>query len=442
MHASPNSFFGTDGIRARIGTNLLTLESLPLLGTALAQWITQRYGSHPNVLLAHDTRNSCAFVKSALKSGLLLSNITVHDAQVLPTPAVFKLIEQNKQFHCGIIISASHNPFYDNGIKLIDARTGKLNQHDEQEICALFNALKPPTYTEFGNDIPFNNAQETYITQICSAFPSTLLANKIIALDCANGATSHVAPLIFKALGAQIITTNAAPNGANINHECGALYPQQLQELVLCKTADAGFAFDGDGDRVIMVNKHGHIKDGDDILALLLTHPLYQHTRSVVGTVMTNQGFETYLKKDNRTLIRVPVGDKYITERLEHDALLLGGEQSGHIIMRDYLPTGDGIFTALRVLQALQMTGNWHMNTFKKYPQILVNIPVRIKKDLTLQPLKTLIDQSSQLLHTGRLLVRYSGTENLLRIMAEDDDLHRIQEVVTVLSEKLEKELS
>jgi len=442
MHALPNSLFGTDGIRTRIGTYPLTLESLPSLGKALAHWVTQRYGPQAHILLAHDTRNSCGFVKAALKSGLLLSDLTVHDAQVLPTPAVFKLIELNKKFACGIIISASHNPFYDNGIKLIDARTGKLTNIDEAHITQLFHELPQHTYENFGQKIIFAGAQQQYTESICSLFAPDVLKNRTIVVDCAHGATSMVAPQIFTALGAHTISINNQPNGTNINHACGALHPQQLQEAVVANQADAGFAFDGDGDRVVMVNKKGEIKDGDDILALLLTHPAYKETQSVVGTVMTNQGFEVYLKNSGKSLIRVPVGDKYITERLEQENITLGGEQSGHIIMRDYLPTGDGIYSALRVLQTLTITNNWEMETFKKYPQILVNIPVRIKKDLGIAPLEPLIQASQARLHRGRLVVRYSGTENFLRIMAEDDDLHHIQMIVTELSEKLEKELS
>lgn len=441
MHHITN-IFGTDGIRTTLGTDPLTLESLPVIGTAIAKWAQQKYGSTPKILLAHDTRISCALVKAALKSGLLQYPLEIHDAGVLPTPAVF-YVAQQAAYDCGIIISASHNPYQDNGIKIIDARTGKITEHDERIISQFVQQHQSSySYENVGSDTPCASAQQRYMRGILKLFPHHFLQGTKIVLDCAHGATSSIAPQLFKKCGAQVIAVHHTPNGKNINENSGALYPELLQQKVLAVGADIGFAFDGDGDRVIVVTKNGIIKNGDDILAILIQHPLYQHTTHIVGTVMTNQGFDSFLQQQSKKLVRVAVGDKYIAEYLEKENLLLGGEQSGHIIMRDYLNTGDGIFVALRVLEVLIMHNAWDMNSFQKYPQILVNVPVAHKKDLKKHPFAEIIGLSQALLSTGRLIVRYSGTENVLRIMAEDVDLMHAERVVNELSVKLQKALS
>ena len=437
------NIFGTDGIRTTMGHYPLTSEHLPCVGAAIAQWAQKKYGTKPLVLLAHDTRVSCAFVKASLKNGLLHYPLTIHDAGVLPTPAVFNLIQKDKAYSFGIIISASHNPYQDNGIKIIDAKNGKITEDDEYEISGLIQKKIPQqNYESLGSDIPYLDAQKKYLHAVSELFPHRFLSGKKVVLDCAHGAMSAIAPTLFKKCGAHVIALNNRPNGKNINKNCGALSPHALQEKVIETKADVGFAFDGDGDRVIAINRHGELRNGDDILSLLLMHPLYQKLPSVVGTIMTNQGFDVYLQKQNKKLVRVPVGDKYVAEYLEKENLLLGGEQSGHIIMRDYMNTGDGIVVALRLLETMILHNKFDMETFIKYPQILLNVPVVHKRDLSTPALAEIIQLSKTLLSTGRLIVRYSGTENLLRIMVEDIDAIIAQKIVHDLSQKLQRALA
>jgi phosphoglucosamine mutase len=255
-----------------------------------------------------------------------------------------------------------------------------------------------------------------------SLFPTPFLRNKKIVLDCAHGATSSIAPQIFKMLGAEVIALYTQPTGTNINEQCGSVYPQAAQAMVLQEQADAGFAFDGDGDRMIAINRNGDLKNGDDVLALLSQHPVYTHAPGVVGTIMSNQGLALFLAQQNKKLLRTPVGDKHIARKLLEENLVLGGEQSGHIIVRDHLNAGDGIVTALRVLETLTITNDWEMNTFTPFPQTLINVPITTKKDLTDQTLQTIIAQHEAQLGNGRIIVRYSGTEPLLRVMVEEQD--------------------
>lgn len=439
-----DNIFGTDGIRAKVGTFPFTAHALHTLGKAIALWSLQKYNKRPTLLLGHDTRISCDFVKSSLKSGLLLYPLDLYDGHILTSPAVCNIISfhQNK-FDYGIIISASHNPFEDNGIKVIDSRNGKLSLEDELTISIIFHTLSDdPLYTNLGIEINWPQAEEVYRASLTSFFKPHFLNGKKIVLDCAHGAAYHSAPKIFNDYGATTIILNNQPDGVNINNKCGALHPEALQEAVIYYNADAGFAFDGDADRVVMVNNKGDLYDGDDILALLLHHPLYQDTNSIVGTIMTNQGLQFYLQKLGKNLIRTPVGDKYISALLVEKNLLLGGEPSGHIITRDYLPTGDGIFIALRILETLLLCNNWHMKTFNKFPQIIVNVPISYKKDLTMNPYAQLINKSQNSLLEGRIIVRYSGTEKLLRIMIEDSNYDHASVIADHLAQEFLKVLN
>lgn len=438
------SLFGTDGIRGPVGRAPFTQEQLPLLGSALAQWSQETYGHHARIALACDTRQSCAYIKAALASGLLHYPIKLSDAGILSTPALSYFTQKMNQVDCGIIISASHNPYNDNGIKIIDARHGKLSAAHEQRISELYTSHTFPEnlYHTFGSQEYIPHAALHYSAAVSSWFSPNFLRGKTIVLDCANGALSALAPQIFEQLGAHVIALNNTPNGTNINAACGALHPTAVKIAVERYNADAGFAFDGDGDRVIAVSKNGEIKDGDDILALLLDHPRYCTTSIVVGTDMTNHGFISFLKQRNIRLIRTKVGDKYIAHCLEQEQLLLGGEQSGHIIIRDYLDTGDGLFTALCALEAMSITNNWNMRTFTKFPQLLINIPVSVKKDLSTPAIAHIIEQGNAQLRSGRLVVRYSGTENVLRIMVEDDELSYVQQLGNYVANALKEVLS
>ncbi len=438
-----SALFGTDGIRNTVGLFPFTQESLPRLGRAIALWAHEKYGNKATFLLACDTRYSGPWIKAQLASGLLSIPVTICDAQIVPTPVLFHLIKDNPAYTCGIIISASHNPAEDNGIKLIDARTGKLTPEDEGRISQLM--AQPSSdidYRSLGNLITYTQAEELYTEKILSLFAPAMLKGQKIILDCAHGATYRLAPLIFKALGAETVVINNTPNGYNINEDCGALHLEGLQKEVIKQKAVMGFAFDGDGDRVMAVNNRGEVKDGDDILTLLQYHPAYQKLPALVSTVMANQGFEVHIKALGKEFIRTPVGDKHVVEALSQRELFLGGEPSGHIVLNDIISTGDGILVALKILETVLNNGNLELKSFTKFPQVLINVPIKIQKNLNEPPLSDVIAASKERLHAGRLLVRYSGTEPLIRVMVEDADSELTQAVASSLASQLQAVLS
>lgn len=449
-----SNLFGTDGIRGPIGIYPFTSDGIRILGKALGTWCKEKYGVNAQILVGHDTRESCIWIKDALVLELLKYPISIYDAGVLPTPAVSYVVSSSTSFNCGIIISASHNIYSDNGLKIHDALTGKLTLADELRISALITYFSTFSNTSshdpsaiISNTISgtvhkYPEASKLYVDMLLNSFASLLLINKKIVLDLAHGATYLIAPEIFKALGATTIVLNNNPTGTNINENCGALHLEGLREAVLDTQADIGFAFDGDGDRIMVVTRNGLIKDGDDIVALLSSHSAYAHLDTVVGTVMTNQALEVFLDGHNKKLIRTAVGDKYITQALVAHNLLLGGEPSGHIILRDKNITGDGILVALRICELLQSTGNWDLVTFEKYPQVIRNIKVNTRKSLEEEPLVSLIEASKKQLVNGRLLVRYSGTEPLLRIMVEEQDKKQAATIASQLADALSAALS
>jgi phosphoglucosamine mutase len=443
--------FGTDGIRGKADQFPFIPEPLRALGLAIAQWATKKYNkSNPNdvlikILLGHDTRISCENIKKNLVSGLGARGVRISDAGVIPTPAVLQLIEQSEEnFDFGIVISASHNPYTDNGIKLFDANTGKISAQDENDILQNFEKLHENVLADLdkaGVCEPYEQASCIYIKNIVSKFSKNFLNGKKIVLDCANGATHKIAPEIFSSLGAKVISLNTQPDGRNINRNSGALHTEQMQQAVLEHNADIGFAFDGDGDRVIAANKSGEYRDGDDLLAILLEHKDFQNEKVVVGTIMTNHGFEQHLKKNGKELVRTKVGDKYVAAHLEKENLMVGGEASGHVIIKNYLNTGDGIFVALKVLESIIQNNNSEFKTFTKTPQHMINVPVSQKKPLDQEPFVQIINNHGKMLENGRIIVRYSGTENLLRIMAEDQTKSSAQNVAKELSIKLQNAL-
>ena len=436
--------FGTDGIRGKAGQFPFTADALEKLGRAITLWSTQK-SETPHILIGHDTRFSCEEIKKHLISGMIppvdgLHNVTVTDGGILPTPAVLSLMRK-KNFSVGIVISASHNPYTDNGIKLFSGKTSsKLSPKDETEIVKYFASLKTNGKRSAADRQCIEGA-DAYQDDIISRFPKKFLKGKTIVLDCANGATYKVAPKIFQELGATVITIGTNPNGKNINDQCGSLHPEKLQGSVKQNNADAGFAFDGDGDRVIAVNKDGKIKDGDDMIAILLKHPEFKNENTIVGTVMTNHGLEILLKQENKKLIRTKVGDKHVSESLLKNDLSLGGETSGHIIIPSYLKTGDGIFVALKTLESME-SSNWNMKSFDKLPQIIINVPLKEKRDLTKEPYKSIIEKYDKKLIDGRIVVRYSGTENLLRVMVEDLTEESIKSIANALSSELQASLT
>lgn len=444
LAAKEQNMFGTDGIRRKVGFHPFTAEALPQLGSAIARWAEEKYGNNPAILLGHDTRTSCHYVLAGLELGLLRHGATVYYAGVMTTPSICYLTLKNAHFDCGIVISASHNPHLDNGIKLIDGNNIKLTPEDEERITELFysDTACPVTYSNLGTQIQWPKSEHEYIEQVIKHFKRNFLHGHTIVLDCSNGATHKVAPRIFKRCGARVISLHKHPSGENINNNCGSQHPETLQKAVLEYKATAGFAFDGDGDRVIAVNNEGDVIDGDGLLAMLMQHERYKDQKTIVGTVMTNEGFNVYLKEHNKTLIRTPVGDKYVAQKLQDIDANLGGEQAGHIIMRDYLKTGDGVMTALRVLEVVLATNNIRMKTFTRYPQLLINMPITVKKDLDQEPLASIIQKHEKRLHKGRIVVRYSGTENLIRVMVEDSDEQNTQTIAHDLAQELKRALT
>lgn len=435
------SLFGTDGIRGPVGSGTFTREKLIQLGSSIARWALATWGPGASLLITQDTRISGDMIKACLKSGLLAHPVRVTDTFVLPTPAMAHFLKEGA-FHCALIISASHNPYYDNGIKIMKAESSKLSPQDEFIITQYMNDYVEHIPAFSGTDTPLFDASGRYRELVKSHFPEDMLRNIQVVLDTAHGATSFVAPLIFKELGAEVITLHQSPTGSNINEGCGSLYPQALQKAVIEHKAHVGFAFDGDGDRLIAVNHRGIVKDGDDILAVLLSHDAYAHTPEVVGTVMSNGGLAQFVTAREKRLTRTAVGDKYIAERLVKHNLVLGGEPSGHIILRDLLSTGDGILVALRLLETMLQQGNMTLESFTKYPQILCHIPVTCRKELTHEPIATMITQAEAALQPGRVLVRYSGTEPVLRVMVEAESHALATKYCTELVNKLTEALT
>lgn len=436
-----NSLFGTDGIRGVAGQDLFTPASLERIGRAIAQWAQQKVGTTSRVLLASDTRASCPTVKEQLIRGLAHPGLTIIDTFVTPTPVAYWLVANANDAQWGIVISASHNPHRYNGIKVIAPGSTKLSARDEQEITDLYYSLPekaqlyPPTITQR------TDGQALYLRMLDSFFPADFLHGTTVSLDCANGSSSDLGPAAFRHFGAQVHAYNATPNGTNINDGCGAVHPEGLQKSVVNDSADFGFAFDGDGDRVIAVNRTGDVKDGDDILALLAKHPCYVTEPAVVGTIVSNQGLAAHLAEHGKKLLRANVGDKYVHACMHENNLLVGGEPSGHIIVRDYLGTGDGIFTALRIAEGSLLAHNSMLESFVKYPLVTVNIPVTVKKDLTTEPFAGVIKEFEQKLPLGRLVIRYSGTEPLLRLVVEDRDPAHAQDMAKQLGATLQKML-
>jgi phosphoglucosamine mutase len=433
------SLFGTDGIRGIVGQDLFTHKSLERIGRAIALWAQQRIGIQSHVLIASDTRESCPEVKEQLIRGLAYPGLTIIDTLITPTPVAYWFVANANDAQWGIVISASHNPYQYNGIKVIAPGSAKLSVSDEQEITNLFYTLPETTKYYTPTITQRTDSQALYLRMLDSFFPANFLHNITISLDCANGSSSDIAPAVFSHFGANVHTYNAAPNGTNINDNCGAVHPEGLQNYVISDKAQYGFAFDGDGDRVIAVNSEGLIKDGDDILALLARHPRYVTEQTIVGTIVSNQGLAAHLAAQGKKLWRANVGDKYVNAYLLEQNLLVGGEPSGHIIVRDYLGTGDGIFTALRIAEGSLINHNPLLESFIKYPLVSLNIPITIKKDLATEPLASLIRDYETKVPMGRLVIRYSGTEPLLRLVVEDRDAAHAHTIAEQLGSKLQQ---
>jgi phosphoglucosamine mutase len=426
--------FGTDGVRGRAGEFPLDTVTVARIGAALVQAIPHE--DRPlRLVVGRDTRESGGWIEQELARGACSAGATITSAGVVPTPAV-AYVTKAMGFDAGLVISASHNPFEDNGIKVFSGRGEKFGQDLEskvESIVAREDWVVPPAAEPL---IERMDVVDAYIAHVRLALPDPQpLAGASIALDSANGATTTVAPRLFRELGFDAHVLSASPDGRNINLECGSTHPASLSRAVKDRGCRMGVAFDGDGDRAIFVDAAGRVVDGDAVLLMCARH-LKSLGRlrgdAVVATVMSNIGLEIALRESGIDLVRCPVGDKYVMEEMIRRDLSLGGEQSGHIIFSDHLYTGDGIGTALNVLRVMAETGRELADLAGElvtYPQVLVNVRVREKRDLHSVPqVAALMDAVEQRLSGhGRLLVRYSGTEPLLRVMLEGRDQHEIQ---------------
>ena len=433
------SYFGTDGIRGKFGEMPITPEFALKLGFAAGKVLVRTNPkAKPLVVLGKDTRLSGYILEAALQAGLNAAGVYVHLLGPLPTPAIAHLTRA-LHAHAGIVISASHNPYYDNGIKFFSSEGKKLPDHLQEQINQeLEHDIQIENTANLGKSVRVKDANGRYIEFCKSTFPYHFdLRNLKIVVDCANGAAYSVGPAVFRELGAKVVSLYNEPNGLNINEHCGSTHPEQLQKAVLEHQADLGIAFDGDADRVIMVDQFGHQVDGDHILYILATQA-NNKPAGIVGTVMSNMALELALEAAQVPFVRAKVGDRYVLQALEENNWVIGGEPSGHILTLDKSTTGDAIIAALQVLTVMvEQEKALHelVADFKLFPQVLVN--VRLDQMIDPYAVPALVAEfekaEAQLKGRGRLLIRKSGTEPVIRVMVEGDQ----QEEVTALANHL-----
>lgn len=441
-------YFGTDGIRGRVGVGAITPEFMLKLGWAAGRVLGGRFNGPNRILIGKDTRISGYMFESALESGLIAAGVGVGLLGPMPTPAIAYLT-RTFQAQAGIVISASHNDYTDNGIKFFSANGTKLPDDVER---AIEEAMDEPmtVAANLGKAQRIDDAAGRYIEYCKGTMPwGFSLRGLKIVLDCANGATYHVAPNVFNELGAEVITTSVSPNGTNINRDCGSTKPAALQQKVLEEQADLGIAFDGDGDRLIFVDHKGEVVDGDEILYIIAAYrQQYGHgCNGVSGTLMSNYGFELAMKELKIPFARANVGDRYVIQMMREKGWQLGGESSGHIICADVTTTGDGIIAALQVLLGLVTAGEC-LHDFKKgmnkMPQIMINVRMSERRDLSQnETVNAAVAKVEALLEgRGRVLLRASGTEPLIRVMVEGDDTVEIDQLCRQLVAVVEQEVA
>jgi phosphoglucosamine mutase len=448
-HHKDMKIFGTDGVRGRANLYPMTVETALALGRAAGKLFRQKKGKC-KVVIGKDTRLSCYMFENALISGLCSMGIDTLMVGPFPTPGV-AFITRAYRADAGIIISASHNPYYDNGIKFFSSEGFKFPDAWEAEMEKLVaegnfeDSL--PQDNDIGKNTKINDADGRYIEYVKATFPRRLsLKNLTIVLDCANGASYKVAPLVFRELDATVHVYGNAPNGLNINDHCGSLHLETLQKAVIDHRADIGIALDGDADRVIMVDENAQIIDGDAILAICARDMLKQgllRNKKIVSTVMANLGFIKAMEENGIEVIKSQVGDRYvIQDMLKHEANL-GGEQSGHLIFLDHNTTGDGLVSSLQVLRIMIETESKLSDLasiFKRYPQACVNVKVHRKPQIeTLERVTQAVKNAEALLgDSGRVLVRYSGTENICRVMVEGPKQKQVNQIAESIAAAVE----
>ena len=440
--------FGTDGVRGVAGRYPLDRATVGRLGAALVRALPHGAES-ARLLVGRDTRESGEWIEAALAHGASSEGAAVTSAGVVPTPAIAYLT-RTAGYDAGVVISASHNPFEDNGIKVFSGRGEKFTERVEREVEAIVADTSWRVSDGEPGPVPRADLVDAYLDHLRAVVPEISRLNDcLVGIDCANGATTPVAPRLFERLGIRTLVIGDQPDGRNINLDCGSTHPERLARTVVSQGCQLGVAFDGDGDRAIFIDHTGTVVNGDAVL-LMCGHQLQREARlkgnAIAATVMSNIGLEIALRELGIELVRCAVGDKYVMEEMLKRGLSLGGEQSGHIIFSDYLFTGDGLCTALNVLRTMALTGRTLADLasdLTSYPQVLLNVGVREKADLNAIPaIQSVIRRvDSRLEGEGRLLVRYSGTEPLLRVMIEGKDAEEIrawaQEIVDVVRQYL-----
>lgn len=437
------SYFGTDGIRGKFGQMPITPEFALKLGFAAGKVLKRTSQKNkPLVVLGKDTRLSGYILESALQAGLNAAGVYVHLLGPLPTPAIAHLTRA-LHAHAGIVISASHNPYYDNGIKFFSSEGKKLPDSLQEEINReLEKDLFIEDTANLGKSVRVNDANGRYIEFCKSTFPYHFDLNNLkIVLDCAHGAAYSVGPSVFRELGAKVVALYNEPDGLNINESCGSTHPEHLQKAVVEHEADLGIAFDGDADRVVMVDKSGNLIDGDHILYILATQA-QNKPAGIVGTVMSNMALEVALEKANVNFVRAKVGDRYVLQALEENGWVIGGEPSGHILTLDKSTTGDAIIAALQVLTVMvEQNKALHelVQDFKLFPQVLLNVRLEQMLDpYSIPALVTEFDKAeAQLKGRGRILIRKSGTEPVIRVMVEGDDEQEVNALAQHLADSV-----
>jgi phosphoglucosamine mutase len=435
-------FFGTDGIRGRVGDGVITAEFVLKLGWAAGRVLAR--GKHGKVLIGKDTRISGYMFESALQAGLSAAGVDVHLLGPMPTPAIAYLT-RTLRAQAGIVISASHNPYYDNGIKFFAADGSKLPDEVELAIEAeLDNRLVTVDSARLGKAERIADAPGRYIEFCKSTIPGGMeLRGLKIVVDCAHGASYHVAPSVFIELGADVIRLGTAPDGLNINQDCGSTAPQAMQAAVLAQGADVGIGLDGDGDRVIMVDHKGELIDGDELLFIIARsrRQLDGYQGGVVGTLMSNLGLEQALNGLDIEFKRAAVGDRYVMGMLKEQGWMLGGESSGHILCLDRITTGDGIVAALQVLAAM-VASDCTLNELKvgmsKLPQCMINVPLQSNFDINADGVRLAVAEVERVLGgSGRVLLRPSGTEPVVRVMVEGQDMQQVKALAEQLADQI-----
>ena len=444
------SYFGTDGIRGQFGTFPITPDFLLRLGFAVGKVLaSQNLNRRYSVVIGKDTRLSGYVIEPALQAGFTASGVDVHLLGPLPTPAIAHL---TRSFHAdlGVVISASHNPYQDNGIKFFSTEGKKIpdelqaaiNQKLDELVGDTFARLTDINAGQLGKSYRIDDAKGRYIEYCKGSFPYQYdLKGLTIVVDCANGAGYSVAPRVLRELGANVITYANKPDGININHNCGSTHPENLQKLVLEHKANLGIALDGDGDRIIMVDELGNVVDGDGIL-YILAHGQTKKPKGVVGTLMSNMALELAMKNQDINFIRAKVGDRYVMQQLEKHGFSIGGESSGHILCLDKSRTGDAIVAGLQVLSILVQSGkslSELLSGYTPFPQTLINVRLPKISDPyeNSELVKAFDDAQNQLGNTGRILIRKSGTEPIIRVMVEAQDGEFAKNLAEQLAEKI-----